>query len=152
MVQGLILMVCWIDFFIEVFFYNFVVLFLDGVSIKRKASASEGPAAKQQKTIYPAYFIPELAHVVAMCDEKLPFVSLSLEVSGFFYIFGSNLDCSESLRLITTHQAYKGSLRITLASFCLIVSWLRDRRGSTELSGDHFGSSRISEFELTLAQ
>lgn len=74
-------------FFIEVFFYNFVVLFLDGVSIKRKASASEGPAAKQQKTIYPAYFIPELAHVVAMCDEKLPFVSLSLEVSVFFLHF-----------------------------------------------------------------
>lgn len=32
--------------------------------------------AKQPKTIYPAYFIPELAHVVAMCDEKLPFYAL----------------------------------------------------------------------------
>lgn len=32
--------------------------------------------AKQPKTIYPAYFIPELAHVVAMCDEKLPFYTL----------------------------------------------------------------------------
>lgn len=32
--------------------------------------------AKQPKTIYPAYFISELAHVVAMCDEKLPFYAL----------------------------------------------------------------------------
>lgn len=68
------------------FFFNFILNFLDGVSVKRKALSSEGPAAKQQKTIYPAYFIPELAHVVAMCDEKLPFVSLSLEVSGVFFI------------------------------------------------------------------
>lgn len=30
---------------------------------------------------YPAYFIPELAHVVAMCDEKLPFVTLRMELS-----------------------------------------------------------------------
>lgn len=29
----------------------------------------------------PAYFIPELAHVVAMCDEKLPFVALAEEFS-----------------------------------------------------------------------
>lgn len=40
-----------------------------------------GPPAKQQKTIYPAYFIPELAHVVAMCDEKLPFVCFARELS-----------------------------------------------------------------------
>ncbi|TDG47352.1 hypothetical protein AWZ03_006211 [Drosophila navojoa] len=36
-----------------------------------------GPPAKQQKTIFPAYFIPELAHVVAMCDEKIPFLNLA---------------------------------------------------------------------------
>lgn len=40
-----------------------------------------GPAPKQAKTIYPAYFIPELAHVVAMCDEKLPFVCLANELT-----------------------------------------------------------------------
>lgn len=40
-----------------------------------------GPPAKYQKTIYPAYFIPELAHVVAMCDEKLPFVALAQELT-----------------------------------------------------------------------
>lgn len=49
---------------------------------KRKAITNEsGVPAKQQKTIYPAYFIPELAHVVAMCDEKLPFVCLAQELS-----------------------------------------------------------------------
>uniref|UniRef100_A0A8D8N5P3 Mediator of RNA polymerase II transcription subunit 14 n=2 Tax=Culex pipiens TaxID=7175 RepID=A0A8D8N5P3_CULPI len=48
---------------------------------KRKLSAlGEGPS-KQQKVIYPAYFIPELAHVVAMCDEKLPFVALAKELT-----------------------------------------------------------------------
>lgn len=52
------------------------------LSLKRKTSDSTvGPPAKQQKTIYPAYFIPELAHVVAMCDEKLPFVCLARELS-----------------------------------------------------------------------
>lgn len=48
-----------------------------GSSNKRKQNFMEGPAAKQPKTIYPAYFIPELAHVVAMCDEKLPFFALA---------------------------------------------------------------------------
>uniref|UniRef100_A0A1I8PUW4 Mediator of RNA polymerase II transcription subunit 14 n=1 Tax=Stomoxys calcitrans TaxID=35570 RepID=A0A1I8PUW4_STOCA len=45
---------------------------------KRKSINEHGaPAAKQAKTIYPAYFIPELAHVVAMCDEKIPFLNLA---------------------------------------------------------------------------
>lgn len=35
------------------------------------------PPYKQVKTPYPAYFIPELAHVVALCDEKIPFLNLS---------------------------------------------------------------------------
>lgn len=54
---------------------------------KRKAGGGGGDtaagpsAAKQQKTIYPAYFIPELAHIVAMCDEKLPFVNFAKELS-----------------------------------------------------------------------
>lgn len=50
-------------------------------SMKRKSIFGEGPSPKQQKTIYPAYFIPELAHVVAMCDEKLPFVALAAELT-----------------------------------------------------------------------
>lgn len=49
---------------------------------KRKLGDFIGqPPAKQAKTIYPAYFIPELAHVVAMCDEKIPFLTLSREFS-----------------------------------------------------------------------
>ncbi|XP_036346818.1 mediator of RNA polymerase II transcription subunit 14-like [Rhagoletis pomonella] len=42
---------------------------------KRKSNSELGPPAKQQKTIYPAYFIPELAHVIAM------FFNLSQELS-----------------------------------------------------------------------
>lgn len=50
--------------------------------MKRKSSCHDaGPPSKQQKTIYPAYFIPELAHVVAMCDEKIPFLTLAREFS-----------------------------------------------------------------------
>ncbi|XP_053690334.1 mediator of RNA polymerase II transcription subunit 14 [Sabethes cyaneus] len=50
--------------------------------MKRKLLSGEGNTpCKQQKTIYPAYFIPELAHVVAMCDEKLPFVALAQELT-----------------------------------------------------------------------
>lgn len=52
-----------------------------GSSHKRKHSMIDGPAAKQPKTIYPAYFIPELAHVVAMCDEKLPFFAFAQALS-----------------------------------------------------------------------
>ncbi|KAJ6633734.1 Mediator of RNA polymerase II transcription subunit 14 [Pseudolycoriella hygida] len=48
---------------------------------KRKSSSADGGPLAKQKTIYPAYFIPELAHVVAMCDEKLPFVCLAQELS-----------------------------------------------------------------------
>jgi mediator of RNA polymerase II transcription subunit 14 len=49
---------------------------------KRKAnSEAGGPNQKQQKTFNPAYFIPELAHVVALCYEKLPFVSLAQELT-----------------------------------------------------------------------
>lgn len=49
---------------------------------KRKSNGLDtGPPPKLQKTIYPAYFIPELAHVVAMCDEKLPFVCMAQELS-----------------------------------------------------------------------
>ncbi|XP_066901143.1 mediator of RNA polymerase II transcription subunit 14 [Halyomorpha halys] len=33
------------------------------------------------KALKPAYFIPELAHVVALCDERIPFVTLSQELS-----------------------------------------------------------------------
>lgn len=61
--------------------FFFVALSKKGTSNKRKCSAIDGPPSKQQKTIYPAYFIPELAHVVAMCDEKLPFFALAQALS-----------------------------------------------------------------------
>lgn len=43
---------------------------------KRKLSALSEEPSKQQKFLYLAYFNPVLAHVVAMSDEKLPFVAL----------------------------------------------------------------------------
>lgn len=50
---------------------------------KRKGDGSAvAPPVKQQKTIYPAYFIDELAHIVAMCDEKLPLVNMAKELSS----------------------------------------------------------------------
>jgi mediator of RNA polymerase II transcription subunit 14 len=51
----------------------------DSGLFKRKLG-QEGPSAKQAKLTYPAYFIPELAHIVAMCDEKLPFIALAQEL------------------------------------------------------------------------
>lgn len=47
---------------------------------KRKSGQDlSAPQAKQAKILYPAYFISELAHIVAMCDEKLPFLALAQE-------------------------------------------------------------------------
>ena len=46
---------------------------------KRKSCGDGGPSSKVSRT--PAYFIPELAHVVAMCDEKLPFVAMAQELT-----------------------------------------------------------------------
>lgn len=46
--------------------------------MKRKGGMKMEPSARRSKQ--PAYFIAELAHVVAMCDERLPFVTLSNEV------------------------------------------------------------------------
>lgn len=54
----------------------------DDTGVKRKLPNDNNvPPNKQAKSIVPAYFIPELAHVVAMCDEKLPFIGLATELS-----------------------------------------------------------------------
>lgn len=37
-------------------------------------------ASQSRRPKHPAYFIPELAHVVALCDERIPFVTLAQEV------------------------------------------------------------------------
>lgn len=51
---------------------------LDKLGIKRKNINKSESGTKRTK--HPAYFIPELAHVVAMCDERLPFVPLAEEL------------------------------------------------------------------------
>lgn len=48
-----------------------------GVKRKQPTGRTDSPARRPK---HPAYFIPELAHAVAMCDERIPFVNLSLEV------------------------------------------------------------------------
>lgn len=40
--------------------------------------------SQSRRPKHPAYFIPELAHVVALCDERIPFVTLAQEVSSKF--------------------------------------------------------------------
>lgn len=51
----------------------------NGLAFKRKSGVLfKLDGARRAKQ--PAYFIPELAHVIALCDERIPFVQLSLEV------------------------------------------------------------------------
>jgi len=45
---------------------------------KRKLVGIHDP---RQRSKHPAYFIPELAHVVAMCDERIPFLSMAQELT-----------------------------------------------------------------------
>ncbi|XP_046397458.1 mediator of RNA polymerase II transcription subunit 14 [Ischnura elegans] len=49
------------------------------------AGAASGAASKYEpgarRSKHPAYFIPELAHVVALCDERIPFVTLAEELN-----------------------------------------------------------------------
>lgn len=57
-------------------------------SLKRKGGAKHESTARRAKQ--PAYFISELAHVVAMCDERLPFVGLASEVIHSTFIYQKN--------------------------------------------------------------
>ena len=48
---------------------------------KRQMSGQSKPNEQgTKKNKHPAYFVPELAHIVAMCDERLPFSLLAHEV------------------------------------------------------------------------
>lgn len=42
--------------------------------------------SQNRRAKHPAYFIPELAHVVALCDERIPFVTLAQEVRSKFLV------------------------------------------------------------------
>ncbi|KAI4459735.1 mediator complex subunit [Holotrichia oblita] len=52
---------------------------LEPGSLKRKGGIKAESSTRRSKQ--PAYFIAELAHVVAMCDERLPFVTLATELT-----------------------------------------------------------------------
>ncbi|KAJ8973061.1 hypothetical protein NQ317_018789 [Molorchus minor] len=47
----------------------------------RKRKGGIKPESATRRSKQPAYFIAELAHVVAMCDERLPFVTLASELT-----------------------------------------------------------------------
>ncbi|XP_014256171.1 mediator of RNA polymerase II transcription subunit 14 [Cimex lectularius] len=51
----------------------------DRPDAKRKLVWKGESQAKKAKN--PAYFIPELAHVVALCDERIPFITLAQELT-----------------------------------------------------------------------
>lgn len=61
--------------------------------------------SQSRRPKHPAYFIPELAHVVALCDERIPFVTLAQEVShsDFLPISHNKLSFSMKSRLCLTH-------------------------------------------------
>ncbi|RLU24369.1 hypothetical protein DMN91_002457 [Ooceraea biroi] len=53
---------------------------------KRKSTGIGGRTdatgtSQNRRPKHPAYFIPELAHVVALCDERIPFVTLAQELT-----------------------------------------------------------------------
>lgn len=47
----------------------------------RTAPDQSGAASANKRPKHPAYFVPNLAHVVAMADERLPFAALAKELS-----------------------------------------------------------------------
>lgn len=56
------------------------------ISAKRRSAGPSGRAdtgtiLQNRRSKQPAYFIPELAHVVALCDERIPFVTLAQELT-----------------------------------------------------------------------
>ena len=51
---------------------------------KRKLQQRAEPASKRVKV--PAYFLPDVAQCVAMCDMKLPLIHLSRKVGFFPYL------------------------------------------------------------------
>ncbi|KAK0164402.1 hypothetical protein PV328_003035 [Microctonus aethiopoides] len=55
-------------------------------SNKRRSTGAAGRTdaagtPQNRRPKHPAYFIPELAHVVALCDERIPFVTLAQELT-----------------------------------------------------------------------
>lgn len=54
--------------------------------MKRRSTGPNGRSdssttLQNRRSKQPAYFIPELAHVVALCDERIPFVTLAQELT-----------------------------------------------------------------------
>lgn len=67
-------------------FSKYVTEATEASSIKRRSTGPSGrtdasATLQNRRSKQPAYFIPELAHVVALCDERIPFVTLAQELT-----------------------------------------------------------------------
>lgn len=61
------------------------------LSCAQLVSASNETLAKQPR--YAGYFISELAHVVAFCDDRIPFCTLTVEVSAIMILCDFHGEC-----------------------------------------------------------
>jgi len=70
-----------------------------------RTDAAGTPQNRRPK--HPAYFIPELAHVVALCDERIPFVTLAQEVrSEFINLFLIKYAFLLNFEPVSSYQKY----------------------------------------------
>lgn len=80
--------------------------------LKRKNTIAVESASKKAK--HPAYFIPELAHVCALCDERIPFTILANEVRNSEWLKAeydvppSLLICCDSVTVDETRNSASG--------------------------------------------
>ena len=64
---------------------------------------SELPAKKQSYSS--VWFVPELMHIVAMCEEQLPLVQLGEEVNVLISIVGSNVNVNVNIYSSSSQKA-----------------------------------------------
>lgn len=91
-------------------------------SLKRKGGIKVESATRRSKQ--PAYFVSELAHVVAMCDERLPYVSLAKEVRKYTTSLHVQLTCSASLQL-TNRKVFHQGVQVEANATGLVLKFIQ---------------------------
>ncbi|XP_008554086.1 mediator of RNA polymerase II transcription subunit 14 [Microplitis demolitor] len=90
---------------------------------KRRSSGPSGRTdisctSQNRRPKHPAYFIPELAHVVALCDERIPFVTLAQELTKRDIAHqGLQVDANATALVLKLVQLPAPSPNITTSSF-----------------------------------
>lgn len=102
----------------------------DTGSLKRKSGMKHEPSARRAKQ--PAYFISELAHVVAMCDERLPFVGLASEVVKRKQTLLLNLNISIVFQL-TKRNIFHQGLQVEANATGLVLKLIQLPPPSSEI-------------------